>query len=64
MLPPAIEKHMRASRLAYYSRCELLSYQSKPFESTYIGGKAKRKRAEDEAEESSSSAASTFLQIQ
>lgn len=67
VLPAEMEKHARASKLAYYSRCQLLKYQPTAFNQSYRAGKAKRKRgvAEDDSdEEPSSSAASTFLQIQ
>ena len=67
VLPQEREKHFRANRVAYYSKCELLNYQLKPFNHAHRGGKAKRKRAEDEDlsdAEPSSSTASLFLQIQ
>lgn len=67
VLPQEREKHLRANRVAYYSKCELLNYQPKPFNHAHRGGKAKRKRAEDEDlsdTEPSNSPASLFLQIQ
>lgn len=67
VLPHGVEKHMRASRVQYYSKCELLNYQSRPINQAYRGGKAKRKQAKGEDlsdEEPTSNAASVFLQIQ
>ena len=67
VLPREIEKHMRASRVQYYSKCELLNYQSRPVNQVYRGGKAKRKQVKEEDlsdEEPTSNAASVFLQIQ
>ena len=66
--PADLEKGLRARKVAYYSKCELLVYQPHKSAEDYLKGKnrfRKRKAANSSDEETDKKdAASVFLQIQ